>query len=204
MKAGTLANTPTNILANTLAICTLSLALPAWAQQSGNPAVASPDTPKTDVLPADHPNTVDQLFARQATIGGLAEVELGKLAASRAEHDSVKQFAKRMTDDHGKSNEALARIGKANRAQLPKSPEVDPEVKAKRAELEKLRGRDFDLAYMAAQIADHQKTAHLLEHEIAAGQDAKVKDYAKQTLPTVMRHLEDARQIHATLVAQAK
>jgi hypothetical protein len=38
---------------------------------------------------------------------------------------------------------------------------------------------------------------------IGAVQDAKMKDYAKQTLPTVMRHLEDARQIHAALVAQA-
>jgi putative membrane protein len=172
------------------------------AQQTGNPAVASPDTPRSDVLPADHPNTVDQLFARQALIGGHAEVELAKLAQSRAQSDAVKQFARRMADDHGKANDALVRLAKANKAEIPKSAAVDPDAKAVREQLEKLRGAEFDIAYMAAQIGDHQKTAHLLQHEIGSGQDMKVKDYAKQTLPTVMRHLEDARQIHAALIAK--
>jgi putative membrane protein len=178
----------------------LLLASAAMAQQTGNPAGMAPDTPRTDVLPADHPNTVDQLFARQAILGGQAEVDLAKLAASRAQSEPVKQFARRMSDDHGKANDALIRLAKANRAELPKSADVDPDAKAVRAQLEKLRGADFDLAYMATQVGDHQKTAHLLEHEIGAGQDAKIKDYAKQTLPTVMRHLEDAREIQATLV----
>jgi putative membrane protein len=176
---------------------------PALSQQTGNPAVMAPDTPRTDVLPADHPNTVDQLFARQALIGGHAEVELAKLAANRAQSDAVKQFAQRMTSDHGKANDSLMSLAKANRAELPKSADVDPDMKAVRAQLEKLRGADFDIAYMAVQVGDHQKTAHLLEHEIGAGQDAKIKDYAKQTLPTVMRHLESAREIHTALVAGA-
>jgi putative membrane protein len=94
-------------------------------------------------------------------------------------------------------------LAKAHRADLPKSADVDPDAKAVRTQLEKLRGADFDIAYMAVQIGDHQKTAHLLEHEIGAGQDAKIKDYAKQALPTVMRHLESAREIHSALVAGA-
>ena len=191
---------PIQLIVTAAAIFALT---PALAQQTGNPAVMSPDTPRSDVMPADHPNTVDQLFARQAMIGGHAEVELAKLAATRAESDAVKQFARRMADDHGKANDMLMRIGRANRADLPKTADVDPDAKAVRTQLEKLRGNDFDVAYMAAQIGDHQKTAHLLEHEIGAGQDAKVKEYAKQTLPTVMRHLEDARQIHAALVTRA-
>jgi putative membrane protein len=175
----------------------------AFAQQTGNPAGMAPDTPKTEVAqpPADHPNTPDQLFARQMLIGGQAEVDLGKLAGERSQNDAVKQFAKRMVDDHGKANARLDTIAKANKAARPKAA-ADPDAQAVRAQLEKLRGADFDAAYMAAQVGDHQKTAHLLEHEIGAGQDVKTRDYAKETLPTVMRHLEMARQIQMDLAVR--
>jgi putative membrane protein len=177
----------------------------SFAQQSGNPAVSAPDSPKPRdaPAPADKPNTVDQIFTRQAAIGGMAEVELGKLAASRAQNDAVKRFAKQMVDDHGKSNEKLLRLGRDNGALLPKSPDRDPDVKAVREQLEKLRGAQFDAAYIAAQIGDHQQTAHLLEHVIGSGQDARVKAYAIETLPAVMRHLEMAQAIQATLTGAA-
>jgi putative membrane protein len=159
-----------------------SLAL-AQAQQGGNPAVMSPDTPKTEVAqpPPDHPNTVDQIFARQAFIGGQAEVELAKLAKQRAQSDAVKQFAQHMIDDHSKANDKLARIARANKAQLPKGPDADPDAVALRSQLEKFSGSRFDVEYMAAQIGDHQKTAHLLEHAIGSGQDEQIKKYASRS-----------------------
>lgn len=178
----------------------LVVATPVLAQQTGNPGVMAPDTPGTNTLPADHPNTPDQLFTRQALIGGQSEMQLAKLAASRAQSDAVKQFAKRMADDHGKANDALMRIAKANRADLPKSADVDQDERTTREVLEKLRGPEFDVAYMSAQVGAHQKTAHLLEYIIDSGQDAKVKQYAQQTLPTVMRHLEDAKRTYNALV----
>lgn len=183
------------------ALASLLCAAPVtFAQQTGNPAGMSPDTPKTEVAqpPPDHPNTVDQLFARQLLIGGQAEVDLGKLAGERAQNDAVKQFAKRMVDEHTKANSRLDSLARANRAARPKGV-ADPDAQAVRAQLEKLRGAQFDAAYIAAQVGDHQKAVQLLEHEIGAGQDVKVKDYAKETLPTVMRHLEMARQIQLDL-----
>ena len=171
------------------------------AQPAGNPAGMAPDTPKTAIArpPTDHPNTVDQLFARQLLIGGDAEVDLGKLAGSKAKSSAVKDFAKHMVDDHTKANNQLQGLAKANRADQPRGAASDPDAAAVRCQLEKLSGADFDAAYIAAQIGDHQKTVHLLEHEIGSGQDQKVTDYAKETLPTVMRHLEMARQIQSDL-----
>src|SRR4051812_5918878 len=135
------------------------------AQQAGNPAVAAPDTPKTAIAqpPADHPNTVDQLFARQLLIGGDAEVELGKLAGSKAKSNAVKEFAKHMVEDHSKASSQLQKLAKANRADQPRGAASDPDATMVRAQLEKLSGPDFDIAYIAAQVGDHQKTAHLLE-----------------------------------------
>jgi putative membrane protein len=125
------------------------------AQQTGNPAVTSPDSPK--------------------------------------------RYARQMVDDHGKANDRLMKLGRDNKALIPKSADRDPDVQAVRAQLEKLNGAQFDVAYMSAQVGDHQKTAHLLEHEIGSGQDAQVKAYAIETLPTVMRHLEMAQSVLASL-----
>jgi putative membrane protein len=171
------------------------------AQQTGNPAGAAPDTPKTAIAqpPPDHPNTVDQLVARQLLIGGAAEVDLGKLADRKAKSRAVKDFARRMVDDHTKANSQLDAVARTNRADRPKGPSADPDAQAVRAQLDKLNGADFDAAYVATQVGDHQKTVQLLEHEIGSGEDMKMKDLAKSTLPVVMRHLEMARQLQDDL-----
>ena len=170
-----------------------------WAQPTGNPGGAAPETPGLDSgTPAvDYPNTQDKLFVRQAAIGGQAEVDLGKLAQSKGRSDAVKEFARRMVTDHGKSNDRLMQVAKAEKVQLPKDP--DPDQKAARAELEKAAGADFDAAYLRLQIHDHQKTAQLLEWEIGSGQSDPMKKYAADTLPTVLEHLQMAQMDLAQL-----
>ena len=42
-----------------------------------------------------------------AAKGGMAEVELGKLAQDKGSNEQVKNFGKRMVDDHGKANDDL-------------------------------------------------------------------------------------------------
>ena len=58
-----------------------AFATPVWPQQQGNPAGATPGTESRSGMPAPtQPNVVDRNFARAAAAGGLAEVELGRLA----------------------------------------------------------------------------------------------------------------------------
>ena len=49
----------------------------------------------------------DEKFVKEAAQGGMMEVELGRLAADKAASDDVKQFGKRMVDDHSKANDEL-------------------------------------------------------------------------------------------------
>ena len=51
--------------------------------------------------PAFAQEMTDQQFVTLAAIGGLAEVQLGRLAFERAGHPSVQQFGQRMMLDHG-------------------------------------------------------------------------------------------------------
>jgi putative membrane protein len=173
----------------------------ALADTMGNPAGMSPDTPGINAAtPAkDHSNIQDKLFVRQAAIGGRAEVELGKLAQSKGVDQAVKDFGSRMVADHGKGNDRLMRASRGVNAEIPDG--LDPEHQTVRRELNELSGADFDIAYLASQMRDHQKTANLLQWHISYGQNQPLVEYSIQTLPVVMGHLEQAKLEHARLIA---
>jgi putative membrane protein len=173
------------------------------AQQAGNPGGLSPDTPGLETAnpAADHSNTQDKLFVRQAAMGNQAEVELGKLAGKKAASQPVREFAQHMIDDHGKSGDRVRKLGRGINANIPK--ELDPEHQSVRAKLEKASGKDFDIAYIGSMIQDHQRTANLLQWQISNGQNEALKKYAADTLPDVMEHLEMAKQQHAMLTSGA-
>jgi len=63
-------------------------------------AAAGAQPPKGEEKPFS-----DAEFAKKAASGGLAEVEMGKIAKERATDPDVKKFAERMVTDHGKANE---------------------------------------------------------------------------------------------------
>lgn len=181
----------------------LLLAGVARAQEGANPAGMSPDIEGKEMArPApEGSNTQDKLFVRQATLGGRAEVELGKIAQKKASTDSVRNFARHMVDAHTQSNQQLSRAGKGLNPELPK--DLDPEHLSVRNELNKASGKDFDIAYIGSQLQDHQRTANLLQWHISTGQNEALKKYSIETLPVVMEHLELAKEQYALLTQGA-
>jgi len=193
-------NSPEQIMKNTAHCVVLAALSPAVAlAQIGNPAGMAPDTRfDRPGVPAPHQtNYQDRLFAQLASSGGQAEVEFGKLAESKADSAKVKDFARRMIHDHTEANKRLTDLADASKIPLPR--DLDPDHQQIRSTLEKLDGSGFDLAYMRAQIVEHQKTAQLLEWEIAFGEDADIQRFASATLPTVLDHLQAARDIQAEI-----
>lgn len=171
----------------------------ALADTMGNPAGLSADTPGIiEAKPAkDHSNVQDKLFVRQAAIGGRAEVGLGQLAQKKGADEAVKSFGERMIADHGKANDRLLRLARDVNSEIPDG--LDPEHQTIRRELDELSGADFDIAYLASQVRDHQKTANLLQWHISYGQNQPLVNYSIETLPVVMAHLEAAKLEHARL-----
>ena len=67
-----------------------------------------------------------------------------------------------------------------------------------------LSGDEFDREYMRTQLADHQRTATLLQWQIGSGEHGGLKEYAIETLPVVMSHIEAARGILDRLAQQQR
>src|SRR5439155_9728229 len=158
-------------------------AAPAFAQKKQTKAASAPAAAK---------QRSDQKFVTDAAKGGMAEVELGKLAQDKASSDQVKNFGKRMVDDHSKANDELQTLAKNKNITLP--TDLDPKDKALKDRLSKLSGAAFDRAYMNAMLRDHQKDVNEFKMESTSGQDAVVKAFASKTLPTLEDHLKLAQQ----------
>jgi putative membrane protein len=184
----------------------LTTGLPAFAADTSatspafaNPAFANPDTPGIlDGKPASGvPNIVDTIFLQQLSIGGRAEVALGKLADERSSTAAIDHFGRMMVKDHTDANGKLVSLARSAKVELP--PDLDAEHIAARGELDALRGPAFDIRYVEIQIKDHQKAAQLLIHEIGSGQHSGTRQFAADTLPGIMSHLEMAKTLHAGL-----
>jgi len=134
----------------------------------------------------------DQTFVVNAAKGGMAEVELGKLAQDKGTSPQVKDFGKRMVDDHSKANGELQTLARTKNITLP--ADLDAKDKALRDRLSKLSGASFDRAYMNAMLSDHRKDVSEFRHESAAGTDPDVKSFASKTLPTLEEHLRLAQE----------
>ena len=139
----------------------------------------------------------DEAWVVKIAKGGMAEVELGKLAAEKGSSDAVKQFGQRMVDDHSKANDELKALADSKKITL--SPEIAPEDKTLRDRLMKLSGPAFDQAYMKAMLNDHLKDVSEFRTESRSGKDPDVKAWAAKTLPTLEEHLKMARATNGTV-----
>ena len=74
----------------------------------------------------------DKNFIKEASIGGMAEVELSKMA-QKSENADVKRFAARMIEDHSKANEQMATVAAALGIEPPKALDFRARAAAREA-----------------------------------------------------------------------
>ncbi|HEX8775853.1 MAG TPA: DUF4142 domain-containing protein [Pyrinomonadaceae bacterium] len=143
-------------------------------------------------------NSADARFMMTAAAGGMAEVEMGRLALERASSDAVKQYAQRMIDDHTKANQDLMQVASTKGITLPTGP--DAKHMALMERLRRTTGANFDRMYVKeAGIKDHQNMEKLFRNETIKGKDADVRAFASRTLPAVQDHLRMAREMSGTM-----
>ncbi len=189
--------TTNNFRISALSLCLglagLGLATGAAAQT----ATTQPTASTTKSIPAG-----DKSFAEHAAIGGLAEVEMGKVAQQNGASDQVKQFGQRMVDDHSKANDELKQIASAKGLTLP--TELDAKHKSTLDKLQKLSGAQFDRTYMDDMVADHKKDIGDFKKEAKSGKDSDIKGFASKTLPTLEEHLKLAESTYASVKSGGK
>jgi predicted outer membrane protein len=155
-----------------------------WGQQS-KPAQAS-------ML-----NDADKSFMSEAAVGGMAEVELGRLAARKGNRADVKAFGQRMVTDHSKANSELKRLASHKGMSLPAA--LTDDLKAEKTKLEALSGADFDREYMSMMADDHDKDVAAFQSQATNASDPDLKAFVTKTLPTLQEHQRMAHDIKAKM-----
>lgn len=167
------------------------LAGPAFAQQMR--AVPAPHQMNHQLSRAD------MNFIKEAAIGGMAEVELGKLAQQNAGSDEVKQFGARMERDHGAANNELTTLAGNKGITLPR--QLDPKHAQLRDKLARLKGAEFDRTYMREMTKDHDKDLKTFRRQAQSAGDPDLRQFAAKTAGVVEQHDKMAHDISQSLTA---
>jgi len=165
----------------------------------------------------------DRNFVNDQLAGGMAEVELARVAKQHAASQDVKEFAQMMIDDHTKAGDQLKSVAMSNN--IPTQPQVDKDHQQLMDKLSKLQGAEFDRQYMSAMVDDHEKDVSDVRSRVdedrsltdrlkgnnpenAGAVKPKAADdhvtmgvnqWAADTLPTLEHHLDRAKQIKDNL-----
>jgi putative membrane protein len=162
---------------------------------STGPSTKATTTQSTATTAAESLSRSDRKFVEEAAQGGMAEVELGKLAQQRAASDQVKQFGSKMASDHQKANEQLKKIAAAKGINLP--ADMSSSDRREYDKLQKKSGADFDREYMKEMVADHKTDVKDFQSAAKSANDPDIKSFASSTLPTLQQHLDMAQSAEA-------
>jgi putative membrane protein len=163
----------------------------------GNTTLAQTNQPTTEQNPTNRPatqsgstqlSTFDRQFMSKAAQGGMAEVELSRLALQRSRSNQVKQFAQQMIQDHSQANAQLMQLAQQKGVRLPRT--LDAQHQQIRARLQRLSGSNFDREYMRVMDNDHVQTVNLFQSATQQAQDPEVNTFANSKLPTLQGHLQ--------------
>jgi putative membrane protein len=137
----------------------------------------------------------DTTFVDNAAKGGLAEVQMGRLAAKKASSPEVREFGNLMVHDHSKVNAALSSLAASKGVKLPDSKSIGEDVSM--AHLKMLSGKSFDEAYIKTMVDDHKEDIQAFQKAADGSSDPDVKHFASKTLPTLQSHLTKIEKIQS-------
>jgi len=191
----------------TFAIAVLALTACSKKESSSTDTTAASSTVSADTsamstgAPAAGTWTDANIFALLDEVNA-ADSTAGAVAATKGTAAAVRDFGKRMMRDHHQlraQGEALATKLKIT----PAAPSGDPVTPAAQKEMGTLnstaKGKDFDRAYIDAEVDIHKAALDIATKAAAQTQNAELKNLIQKAAPVIQGHLDKAESIQKTL-----
>jgi putative membrane protein len=164
----------------------LLLAVAALALLTAGPLQAEGKEPKGGAA-------LDNDFLIKSHSVNHAQIEYSKLAEKRASGQKVKEYSQLMLRDQREIQEALAKLLKDRKTSSVTGPERETRDEVDR--LSKLEGAEFDREYMQRMVKEHDAVVTLFETQARDGKDNAITAWAKETLPTLKKHQQQAKEL---------
>ena len=129
-------------------------------------------------------------FLADAIRSNVAEAKLGQLAAERAQSLQVRQYGEMLRKDHTQSLQKASSL--AGQIDVPAASELSARQQKQFESLQKLSGEEFDTTFLSQMVRDHQENIAKFSAQAQNGSNPEVRAFAKETLPTLQKHLEKA------------
>ena len=131
------------------------------------------------------------------------DIDAGKLAKSRSKNKEVQGFANQMITDHTAVNKQAVALAKKLGVK-PEGSETQESLKKGAREnvanLKKLKGAQFDKAYVDHEVAYHQAVLDAIDKTlIPSAQNAELKGLIEKVRPAIAAHLDHAKHIQSSL-----
>lgn len=186
---------PATVLLFGLAACVAGSATAQPAAPPPEAAAPSAPGPAGPAAPGVRLDTA--MFIAMAMSSNMLEIESSRLALARAQEPSVRAYAARMIQDHGRAGaEMIALVG----GLPPGGPQLVPRHQAMLAMLGGAPMMSFDRAYVQLQAMAHQEAILLFAAYARTGDDPELRRFARRTIPTLQAHLAALRP---SLVSEA-
>ena len=144
----------------------------------------------------------DPQIAHIAYTAGVIDVTAAKQALAKSTNKTIKSFAEDMVRDHEAVNQqalALVRTLNVTPDDNDTSRALSKQAAAKLAEMEKLKGAEFDKAYAANEVAYHKAVNGALETLlIPSANNAELKSLLQTGLKIFQGHLQHAEHVAAS------
>jgi len=140
-------------------------------------------------------------FFKKASESNMKEVEISRLAETKAQSTEVKDLARQMVRDHEQLSTKMQSTASDLGVAVPQSAGNDKDQQ----KFQKATGKDFDKQYVKWLVDEHKKDISSFEKE-ADKTDANpaIKSFASDTLPKLRHHLMMAQQIQQSLEGKSE
>lgn len=145
----------------------------------------------------------DPQIAAIVVVANQVDIDAAKLANLRTKNKGVKEFANTMIRDH----ESVNKQAKQLVAKLKVKPEGNPTSKSLKDggkqnidALKKLKGSEFDKAYVDHEVAYHQQVIDAVTKTlIPSAKNPELKALLEKGAPVFQAHLEHAQKLQSDL-----
>ncbi|HEY3134040.1 MAG TPA: DUF4142 domain-containing protein [Gemmatimonadaceae bacterium] len=160
------------------------------------------DTSTNAVAPAPAATWTDANIVALLDEANMADSAAGSIAATKGTSSDVREFARRMMRDHHQLRAQGAALAKKLNV-TPAAPSDDPVMPMAQDETNTLnstaKGKDFDKAYIDAEVNAHKKVLDLATNAAKQTQTAELKNLIQKAAPVIQEHLTKAESIQKNL-----
>ena len=145
----------------------------------------------------------DPQIAEIVVTANQVDIDAGKLAMSTSRSKDVKAFAQEMVKDHGAVNKSATALVRKLKV-TPEASDTSQSLKKggddNLADLKKLKGVEFNRAYIDHEVAYHQAVIDAIDKTlIPNANNAELKALLEKSRPAFVEHLDHAKRLQTSM-----